>query len=222
MISVVIADDQPLLRGGVRMVLDSEPDIVVVGEAADGHAALAMLRRHAPTVLLLDVRMPGLDGLAVLRQVAADPGLAGVRVVVLTTFDLDEYLYEALRLGAAGFLLKDADPAELLRAVRVAAEGEAVLAPSATRRLVETFVASAVDGPSAAASPEAANLTPREQEVVSLVAQGLTNEEIAARLVLSPATVRTHVGRAMSKVAARDRAQLVVFAYQSGLVRSST
>jgi DNA-binding NarL/FixJ family response regulator len=215
-IRVVLADDQALLRGGVRMVLDPEPDIEVVGEAADGREALTAVRSVHPDVLLLDVRMPVLDGLGVLRELAADP----VRVVVLTTFDLDEYVYEALRLGAAGFLLKDAEPAELLQAVRVAARGDSLLAPALTRRLIDEFVRRVPAVAPVPTTPELSGLTEREREVVSLVALGLTNDEIAGRLVVSPATARTHVSRAMVKLGARDRAQLVVFAYQSGLVRT--
>jgi DNA-binding NarL/FixJ family response regulator len=214
-IRVVVADDQALLRSGVRMVLDPEPDVEVVGEAADGRAAIQVVRIARPDVLLLDVRMPVLDGLEVLREVAEEP----VRVVVLTTFDLDEYIYEALRLGAAGFLLKDAEPAELLHAVRVAARGDSLLAPAVTRRVIDEFVHRR---PVAPAPARLSVLTEREREVVALVALGLSNDEIAGRLVVSPATARTHVSRAMVKLSARDRAQLVVFAYQSGLVRPGT
>ncbi|MFD0586255.1 response regulator transcription factor [Dactylosporangium darangshiense] len=217
MITVVVADDQALLRGGVRIVLESEPDIAVVGEAADGRQALDLVRELRPAVLLLDVRMPVLDGLGVLAALAGDPG---TRVVVLTTFDLDEYVYAALRAGAAGFLLKDAEPAELLQAVRVAARGDALLAPAVTRRLIAMFAGAAAPSLARIADDRALGvLTEREREVVALAAYGLSNDEIADRLRVSPATARTHVSRAMVKLNARDRAQLVVFAYRSGLVR---
>jgi DNA-binding NarL/FixJ family response regulator len=220
MITVLLADDQALLRGGVRMVLEPEPDIAVVGEAADGRAALDLARALRPDVLLLDVRMPVLDGLGVLAALDGDPDLAGLKVVVLTTFDLDEYVYAALRAGAAGFLLKDAEPVELLQAVRVAARGDALLAPAVTRRLIATFAGAAVPSLARIADEGALGvLTAREREVVALAAHGLTNDEIAGRLHVSPATARTHVSRAMVKLQARDRAQLVVFAYRSGLVR---
>jgi DNA-binding NarL/FixJ family response regulator len=215
-IRVVIADDQSLVRAGFRALLDAEPDIEVVGEASDGAHAVRLARQVGPDVLLMDIRMPGLDGLAATREIAADPSLSGVRIVILTTFELDEYVAEALRSGAAGFLVKDTDPAELIRAVHVVAEGNGLLSPSITRRVIEQFAAQAA----APAPPgKLADLTEREREVVALAGAGLSNEEIAARLVVSPATAKTHVSRAMVKLGARDRAQLVVFAYEAGLVR---
>jgi len=218
MIRVVVVDDEPLIRMGLRMVLDAEDDIELVGEAADGGAALTVLRRTTPHVVFMDVRMPVYDGLETLRQITAEPALAEVRVVMLTTFELDEYVFEALRLGASGFLLKDAEPSELLRAIRVVADGGSLLSPSVTRRVIAEF---AVRQPSAVAPhPEIDRLTEREREILTWVATGRSNDEIAAELVVSPATVRTHVGRAMVKLGARDRAQLVVFAVQSGLTRS--
>jgi DNA-binding NarL/FixJ family response regulator len=218
MIRVVLADDQAMIRAGLRALLAAEDGIEVAGEAAEGAEAVAVVRRERPDVVLMDVRMPGVDGLEAMRRIAADPGLAGVKVVVLTTFEVDEYVFEALRAGAAGFLLKAEEPAELVRAVRVAARGESLLSPSVTRRVVEAFAgAPAPNGPSATLLEE---LTEREAEVVALVGSGLSNQEIAERLVISPATARTHVSRAMLKVGARDRAQLVVFAYEAGLVRS--
>jgi DNA-binding NarL/FixJ family response regulator len=214
-IRVVLADDQLLVRAGFRALLADEPDIAVVGEAGDGPHAVHLARREKPDVVLMDIRMPGLDGLAATRQITADPALAGVRVVVLTTFELDEYVAEALRAGATGFLLKSTDPAELVRAVRVVAAGDALLSPSITRRVIEQFATRGAGPP----PRQLAELTDREREVVALVGTGLSNDEIAARLVVSPATAKTHVSRSMIKLGARDRAQLVVFAYESGLVR---
>lgn len=216
-IRVALADDQPLVRAGFAMILSAEADIEVVGEAGDGAAAEALVRHTKPDVVLMDIRMSGLDGLQATRRIAGDPALAGVRVVILTTFELDEYVFDALRCGASGFLVKHTEPQELVRAVREVASGEALLSPSVTRRLIAEF---AGQSPRPAAAPEAFDeLTAREREVVELVALGLNNQEIAEELVLSPATARTHVSRAMIKVNARDRAQLVVLAYQSGLVR---
>ena len=215
MIRVVVADDQALVRVGLRTLIETEDDLTLVGEAADGREALAVIRRTVPDVVLMDIRMPELDGLAALREVTADPALAAVRVVMLTTFELDEYVFAALRSGASGFVLKDADPDELLRAIRVVADGGSLLSPSVTRRVIERFAAAGPDR--AAPHPDIDRLTEREREIVALVATGRSNEEIAAELVVSPATVRTHVSRAMVKLGARDRAQLVVFAIQSGL-----
>jgi DNA-binding NarL/FixJ family response regulator len=215
-IRVVLADDQDLVRLGLRTLLESEDDLTVVGEAADGLAAVELARRLRPEVVLMDVRMPGIDGIEATRRIAADPALAGTRVIVLTTFELDEYVFDALRHGASGFLIKDTKPAELLNAVRVVAGGEALLSPSVTRRVVGEFANRA---PRATKPhPQLGALTEREREIVGLVGEGLSNDEIAGRLVVSPATARTHVSRAMVKLGARDRAQLVVFAYQSGLV----
>lgn len=216
MIRVLIADDQDLVRLGLRTLVESEDDLAVAGEAADGLAAVEMARRERPDVILMDVRMPGIDGIEATRRIVADASLAETRVIVLTTFELDEYVFDALRYGASGFLIKDTKPAELLRAVRLVAEGEALLSPSVTRRVVREFATR----PSRAAKPhpQLGALTEREREIVGLVGEGLSNDEIAERLVVSPATARTHVSRAMIKLSARDRAQLVVFAYQSGLV----
>jgi DNA-binding NarL/FixJ family response regulator len=216
-IRVVLADDQPLVRAGFAMILDAENDIEVVGEADDGALAVERAREQLPDVVLMDIRMPGVDGLEATRRIADDGRLAAVRVLVLTTFELDEYVFEALRAGASGFLVKHTQPAELIRAVREVAGGEALLSPSVTRRLIAEFAARPVRPRLVSDTMRA--LTEREREIVVLVAHGLTNEEIAAELVLSPATARTHVSRAMIKLGARDRAQLVVFAYQSGLVR---
>jgi DNA-binding NarL/FixJ family response regulator len=219
-IRVVLADDQPLVRAGFRMLLDAEDDIVVVGEADNGAVALDLVSTLRPDVVLMDIRMPGVDGLEALRRITADAGLAGVKVLVLTTFELDEYVFEAVRLGASGFLVKHTQPADLVRAVREVAAGEALLSPSVTRRLIQEFASRPVRP--GLTPPTMDVLTEREREVVALVAQGLTNDEIATELVLSPATARTHVSRAMVKLHARDRAQLVVFAYQTGLVRPAT
>ena len=215
-VRVLLADDQALVRAGFRALLDATDGIEVVGEAGDGQQAVRLARELVPDVVLMDVRMPGTDGLAATAQITADPLLADVRVVVLTTFELDEYVFEALRSGASGFLVKDTEPVELLRAVRVVAAGDALLSPGVTRRLVAEYVARARPAPTPG---RLAALTVREREVVALVAEGLSNEEIGARLFLSPATAKTHVSRAMGKLDVRDRAQLVVLAYESGLVR---
>ncbi len=215
MIRVVVADDQALVRVGLKVLLDTEDDLELVGEAENGQVAVEVVRRTRPDVVLMDVRMPVLDGIGALRQIVADPALAHTRVVVLTTFELDEYVFEALRGGASGFLIKDTEPAELLRAVRVVAAGESLLSPSVTRRVIGELAARA--SRTTTPHPELGRLTDREREIVGLVAAGLSNEDIARQLVLSPATVRTHVSRAMVKLHARDRAQLVVFAVQSGL-----
>jgi DNA-binding NarL/FixJ family response regulator len=219
-IRVVLADDQPLVRAGFRLLLDAEDEIEVAGEADDGAAAVALVRSVRPDLVLMDIRMPGVDGLQATRQITADESLAAVRVLILTTFELDDYVFEALRSGASGFLVKHTQPAELIRAVHEVASGEALLSPSVTRKLIAEFTARPVRP--AVTPVSMAVLTAREQEVVALVAQGLSNDEIGTELVLSPATARTHVSRAMLKLHARDRAQLVVFAYQTGLVRPST
>jgi DNA-binding NarL/FixJ family response regulator len=215
-ISVALADDQALVRAGFRALLDAQDDIEVVGEADDGEEAVRLAKSLVPGVVLMDIRMPGLDGLAATRAIAADERLSSVRIVILTTFELDEYVFEALRAGASGFLVKDTEPVELIRAVRAVAGGEALLSPSVTRRLIAEFATRAKEPMHA---PELDHLTSREREVMALVAEGLSNEEIAQRLFMSPATAKTHVSRAMIKLNARDRAQLVVFAYESGLVR---
>ena len=214
MIRVVLADDQALVRAGFRALLDAEPDIDVAGEATDGEQAVELTRRTRPDVVLMDVRMPRTDGLRATARITADPALSATRVIVLTTFELDEYVFDALRAGAAGFLLKDMEPADLVVAVRVVAGGQALLAPRLTRRLIEAFMASAFE-PDTAALEE---LTPREREVLALVGRGLSNAEIAEQLVLSPLTAKTHVARLFTKLRARDRAQLVVTAYETGLV----
>ncbi|MGN6300200.1 MAG: response regulator [Angustibacter sp.] len=216
MISVVLADDQALLRAGIRALLDAEDDLSVVAEAADGAEAVRAVRSMQPDVVLMDIRMPGTDGLEATRQITADAELTTTRVIVLTTFDLDEYVFEAIRLGASGFLVKDTEPAELLRGIRAVADGDALLSPGVTRRLMGEFASRSRRGP---ASDRLAALTEREREVVALVGEGLSNDGIAARLVMSPATAKTHVSRAMVKLGVRDRAQLVVLAYESGLVR---
>jgi DNA-binding NarL/FixJ family response regulator len=219
-IRVLLADDQALVRGGFRALLDAEEDIDVVGEATNGAEALTMAQQHRPDVVLMDIRMPELDGIAATNAIVRDEALASVRVLVLTTFESDDTVVDALRAGASGFLVKDTEPADLIRAVRTVAAGEALLSPGATRRLI----AQVVGRPSRPASdPEALReLTPREREVMALVAEGLTNDEIAERLVVSPLTAKTHVSRIMLKLGARDRAQVVVMAYQSGLVEAPT
>jgi DNA-binding NarL/FixJ family response regulator len=215
-IRVVIADDQALVRAGFRALLERSGDLDVVGEAVDGLAAVDLVRRTRPDVVLMDVRMPKVDGIEATRRICGDPTLAGTRVIILTTFELDEYVYAALRAGASGFLLKDLDPDELRHAIRVVAGGEALLAPSVTRRLIAEFAAR--PAPSRDHAARLRLLTEREREIVVLVGAGLTNDEIAAKLVISPTTVKTHVSRSMLKLHARDRAQLVVFGYESGLV----
>ncbi|SFF56920.1 two component transcriptional regulator, LuxR family [Actinacidiphila alni] len=216
MIRVLLVDDQMLVRAGFRALLDAQSDIEVVGEAADGEEALRLVREVTPDAVLMDIRMPLLDGLAATRRITDDPALAEVRVVVLTTFELDEYVFEAIRAGASGFLVKDTEPEELLRAVRAVVEGDALLSPGVTRRLIAEFAARSKEPAEAVGLDQ---LTEREREVMALVGIGLSNEEIARRLVVSPLTAKTHVSRAMVKLGARDRAQLVVMAYESGLVR---
>jgi DNA-binding NarL/FixJ family response regulator len=215
-ISVLLADDQPLARAGLRTLLESSQEIRVVAEASDGVEAVERTRATRPDVVLMDIRMPGVDGLEATRRIVADERLAGVRVVVLTTFDLDEYVYEALRAGASGFLAKDVEPAELRHAVRVVARGDALLSPGVTRRLIAEFAARPARQPPAAV--RLGVLTDREREVLGLVGEGLSNDAIAERLFMAAATVKTHVSRIMSKLNAHDRAQLVVLAYETGLV----
>ncbi len=214
-IRVLLVDDQALMRAGFRALLEAEDDIEVVGDAADGRQGLALAAQHLPDVALVDVQMPVMDGIEATRRIAADPRLAGVRVVMLTNYGLDEHVFDALRAGATGFLLKDTEPDELLQAVRIAARGDALLSPSITRKLISEYVSRPPAGRTAEGLEA---LTNREREVLALVARGLSNEEIAGHMVISPFTAKTHVSRAMTKLAARDRAQLVVFAYESGLV----
>jgi RNA polymerase sigma factor (sigma-70 family) len=216
MTSVLIVDDQDLIRLGLRALLNSERGLSVAGEAADGLAAVAAARQHRPDVVLMDVRMPGINGIEATRRIVADPELAATRVIVLTTFELDEYVFDALRYGASGFLIKDTRPADLLRAIHLVAGGDALLSPSVTRRVVREFATRPVR--TTRPHSQLDTLTEREREIVGLVGEGLSNDEISERLGVSPATARTHVSRAMIKLSARDRAQLVVFAYQSGLV----
>lgn len=218
MISVLLADDQALVRAGFRALLNAEPDISVVAEAGDGVEAARLAAQTRPDVVLMDIRMPGVDGLEATRRIVADPSLSATRVVILTTFELDEYVFEALRVGASGFLVKDTEPVELLRGIRAVAAGDALLSPGVTRRVIAEFAGAGGRRP---ATPPAHldQLTDREREVMVLVGEGLSNDEIAARLVISPATAKTHVSRTMIKLGARDRAQLVVHAYEAGLIR---
>ena len=215
MIRVLIADDQELVRAGFRALLDAEDDIAVVAEAADGAAAVSLATEHVPDVVLMDVRMPELDGIEATRRIAADRRLHDIHIVILTTYETDEYVFDGLRAGASGFLVKDTSPTELLRAVRVVANGDALLAPSVTRRLIADVVSRA---PSREPVVGLDELTPREREILELVGAGMSNDEIAERLTISKATAKTHVSRIMGKLEARDRAQLVVIAYESGLV----
>ncbi|MFI7638065.1 response regulator [Nonomuraea sp. NPDC049400] len=215
MIRVLLVDDQPLIRSGFRALLDLEDDIEVVAEADDGMQGLALAKEHLPDVALIDIQMPVVDGIEATRRIAADPALAGVHVVILTNYGLDEYVFNALRAGAAGFLVKDIVPEDFLHAVRVAARGDALLAPSITRKLINRYVTQPLTTGTDTGLKE---LTDREREAVALVAQGLSNDQIAGRMVITPLTAKTHINRAMAKLHARDRAQLVVFAYESGLV----
>jgi DNA-binding NarL/FixJ family response regulator len=215
MIRVLLVDDQPLIRSGFRALLDIEDDIEVVAEAADGQQGVAMAREHLPDIALIDIQMPVVDGIEATRRIAADPALTGVHVVILTNYGLDEHVFNALRAGAAGFLVKDIQPEDLLHAIRVAARGDALLAPSITRKLINRYITQPLDTRAAAGLEE---LTNREREAVALVAKGLSNDQIAEHMVISPLTAKTHVNRAMTKLHARDRAQLVVLAYESGLV----
>ncbi|WP_181721884.1 response regulator [Nocardia gipuzkoensis] len=215
MIRVLLVDDQPLVRGGFRALLELEDDIEVVAEAADGNEGLRLARQHLPDIALIDIQMPVIDGIEMTRRIAADPALAGVHVVILTNYGLDEYVFDALRAGAAGFLVKDIQPDDFLHSIRVAARGDALLAPSITRRLINRYVAQPLHTGTRTGLEE---LTNREREAVTLVAQGLSNEQIAGHMVISPLTAKTHINRAMTKLQVRDRAQLVVLAYESGLV----
>ncbi|UPK76729.1 response regulator transcription factor [Nocardioidaceae bacterium SCSIO 66511] len=219
MIRVVLVDDQPLIRTGLRALLDAEDDIDVLAEAGDGQEGVGLARKHRPDVVLMDIQMPVLDGVAATREIVADDDLSDVHVVILTNFGLDEYVFDALRAGASGFLVKDSEPDDVLQAVRVAAGGDALLSPVVTRTLISEFVARPPDSISAGGLEK---LTNREREVVALVGHGLSNDEIAERMVVSPTTAKTHVSRAMTKAGARDRAQLVVFAYETGLVTART
>jgi DNA-binding NarL/FixJ family response regulator len=214
-IRVLLVDDQPLIRSGFRALLDAEDDIEVVAEAGDGGEGVTLARQHLPDVVLLDIRMPKVDGIEATRRIAIDPALGGVHVVVLTNYGLDEYVFDALRAGAAGFLVKDILPEDFLHAIRVAARGDALLAPSITRKLIDRYVTQPLPTTTTVALTQ---LTTREREAVTLAAQGLSNDEIAARMVISPVTAKTHVNRAMTKLHARDRAQLVIIAYESGLI----
>jgi DNA-binding NarL/FixJ family response regulator len=216
MIRIVLADDQALVRAGFRALLDAQDDMKVVGEAVDGDDAVRLVTRLIPDVVLMDIRMPHCDGLEATRRIVADARLAQVRIIILTTFDLDEYIFESIRVGASGFLVKDTEPADLIRGIQAVAQGDALLSPGVTRRLIAEF---ATLTRKTGSVPDLEALTEREREVMALVAGGLSNDEIAERLVISPATAKTHVSRAMVKLGARDRAQLVVFAYESGLVR---
>ena len=216
MIRVLLADDQALVRAGFRVLLDSAADIEVVGEASSGEQALTLAKDSRPDVILMDIRMPNMDGLEATRRIVANRDMRGVRVLILTTFEVDEYVFEALRSGASGFAVKDIEPAELLQAVRVVARGDALLSPTVTRRLIAEFAGRPEQRRVAATDLDV--LTEREREVMALVAAGRTNHEIAAELFISPATAKTHVSRAMSKLGARDRAQLVVLAYETGLI----
>ena len=219
MIRVVIADDQALVRAGLRMLLTSAEDIEVVGEAGNGGEAVAMSKSLRPDIVLMDIRMQEVDGVTATRRITADPALRGTRVIILTTYAEEDNVFAALRYGASGFLVKDTDPADLLQAIRLTAAGEALLSPSVTRAVIAKFTTAPAERDDPAPSPQLALLTEREREVVRLVASGLSNEDIAAKLVVSPLTAKTHVSRAMAMVGAHDRAQLVVFAYESGLAR---
>lgn len=216
MIRVLLADDQALVRAGFAALLDAQNDIEVVGQAGNGEEAVRLARQHSPDIVLMDIRMPGLDGLQATRQITSDERLGSLRVIILTTFELDEYVFEAVRAGASGFLVKHTEPVEMVRAVRVVASGDALLSPSVTRRLISEFATRAKTPPPA---HSLSVLTERERELLGMVGEGLSNDQIAQRLVLSPATVKTHVNRSMIKLGVRDRAQLVVLAYEAGLVR---
>jgi DNA-binding NarL/FixJ family response regulator len=216
-IRVLVADDQALVRGSFRLLVDTAPDLVSVGEAASGAAAVELSGREGPDIVLMDIRMPGMDGIEATRQITASPRTAGVRVLILTTFDLDEYVFAALRAGASGFLLKDTPPAEMLAAIRVVAAGDALLSPAITRRVIAEFARG--HGPGARQPPDLTEITGREREVLTLIGLGLSNSEIAGRLHVSLSTAKTHVGRLLMKLSARDRAQLVIAAYDTGLVR---